>query len=151
MGSDSYIELPKYSPVEESHIGHLSDTLVHTPTPPAIEASQNHDTIILGDSVSLPINYIANADEVPDFPVEGNDAVPLNFESIVPVKENHIEVPQSDNGSPLKDFDIVEESHLPLRSVEFPITFSDYIAKEWIGTSENAKRVRNVSIRPMCL
>eukprot|EP00800_Vazella_pourtalesii_P003757 TRINITY_DN1390_c0_g1_i6.p1 TRINITY_DN1390_c0_g1~~TRINITY_DN1390_c0_g1_i6.p1 ORF type:complete len:1099 (+),score=195.47 TRINITY_DN1390_c0_g1_i6:39-3335(+) len=143
VGSDSYIELPKYSPVEESHIGHLSDTLVHTPTPPAIEASQNHDTIILGDSVSLPINYIANADEVPDFPVEGNDAVPLNFESIVPVKENHIEVPQSDNGSPLKDFDIVEESHLPLRSVEFPITFSDYIAKEWIGTSENAKRVRN--------
>ena len=134
--SDSYIELPKYSPEEESHIGHLSDT--RTPTPPqhASLPSQDHDTIVIDASVdvdvTLPMNYIANDNEVLLDTYEGNDAVPLNYESIIPVKENEIELPQPDNSNPLKEFEFPEEPVLPQRSVEYPITFSDYIAREWV-------------------
>ncbi|KAI6661674.1 TNF receptor-associated factor 4-like, partial [Oopsacas minuta] len=44
-----------------------------------------------------------------------------------------------DNTTPIP----IRQTHLHQRSVDSPITFSDHIAREWIGTSDNAKRVRN--------
>ena len=96
--------------------------------------------------VTLESDYsIIDVDEFPGDSYIGNDSQPLNYESIIPQrkKEREIDLPQPDNGTLLKEFPV--EPVIPLRSVESPITFSDYIAREWIGTSENAQRVRNVS------
>ena len=121
-------------------------------TPPL--PTQDHDTIIIEAlDVTLPPHSIGNADEVPFVSYIGNDSQPLNYESIIPQrkKESEIDLPQTDycaqpdNGTLLKELEFPVEPVIPLRSVESPITFSDYIAREWIGTSENAQRVRNVS------
>ena len=177
MKSDSYTELPKYSPEADSQIGHLSDT--RTPTPP-----RDHDTIVpvvtlppheIGnlDEVSntsttppllitvtpqtqdsmvsiatLPPHQIGNLDEVPDASYIGNDSQPLNYESIIPPRKKTTKKnkpTQPDNGTLLKGLEFQVEPVISLRNVESPITFSDYIARKWIGTSENAQRVRNVS------
>ena len=79
-----------------------------------------------------------------------NDAVPLNEDSIVPtyVKE-HASNQRNETDyvhAPAKSAVLpTNNTHTVQRSVNTPITFRDYIAKEWIGTSDNAKRVRNVS------
>ena len=87
----------------------------------------------------------------------GNDAVPLNEDSIVPAYVKELNLPQKnemDFQKPLPSLQApakpavlpTNDTHTVQRSVDAPITFRNYIAKEWIGTSDNAKRVRNVSI-----
>ena len=146
---DNMVSIATLPPHQIGNLDKVSNTSTTPPLP-----TQDHDTIIIEASdVTLPPHSIENADEVPDASYIGNDSQPLNYESIIPQrkKESEIDLPQTDycaqpdNGTPLKELEFPVEPVIPLRSVESPITFSDYIAREWIGTSENAQRVRNVS------
>ena len=140
---DNMVSIATLPPHQYGNLVEVSNTSTTPPLP-----TQDHDTIIIEASdVTLPPHSIGNADEVPDASYIGNDSQPLNYESIIPQrkKESEIDLPQPDNGTLLKELEFPVEPVIPLRSVESPITFSDYIAREWIGTSENAQRVRNVS------
>ena len=141
---DNMVSIATLPPHQIGNLDEVSNTSTTPPLP-----TQDHDTIIIEAlDVTLPPHSIVNADEVPDASYIGNDSQPLNYESIIPQrkkKPKKNKPTQPDNGTPLKELEFPVEPVIPLRSVEYPITFSDYIAREWIGTSENAQRVRNVS------
>ena len=122
-----------------------------------------NDAVPLNEDSIAPRNDAVPLNEVSIAP--SNDAVPLNEDSIVPVYvRDHIYIqrnetdypfpPYNDNMSPiiappqvapLPFIPPTEQPHQVQRSVGSPMTFRDYVAKEWIGTSDNANRVRNVS------
>ena len=121
----------------------------------------NTDPLLTSSSLSDPLEV--------DSIAPGNDAVPLNEDSIVPQyligysqvsQRNEMDYPpqvynyDQTNLSPV--FAPPEVAAPPFilpgtqtksvqRSVDTPITFRDYVAKEWIEKSDNANRVRNVS------
>ena len=116
----------------------------------------NTDPLLTSSSLSDPLEV--------DSIAPGNDVVPLNEDSIVPQyliayspvsQRNEMDYPPQvynydrTNLSPVfappevavPPFILPEtQTKSVQRSVDTPITFRDYIAKEWIGKSDNANR-----------
>ncbi|KAI6660155.1 Ubiquitin thioesterase otulin isoform X2 [Oopsacas minuta] len=136
QNSDSFVTLPEYNTDLDIYVTNIgcNPELPQAFSPStSLPAQMDHDTIIIEYnrlSIHSQNNTISTTqvpfDEVQIQP-QGNDAGDF-------VTDRY-----QDNTTPIP----IKRTHLHQRSVDSPITFSDYIAREWIGTSDNAKRVRN--------
>ncbi|KAI6661939.1 hypothetical protein LOD99_9707 [Oopsacas minuta] len=157
--SDSFVTLPEHNTdldIDLTNIGCNPELPQAFSPSTSLPAQMDHDTIIIESnclSIHSQNNTISTTqvpfDEVQNQP-QGNDAVPLNEDSIVPqnISKNEgdfVTDRYENNTTPIPSEVLLDttQTHLHQRSVDSPITFSDYIAREWIGTSDNAKRVRN--------